>query len=266
MRHPSADDGAAARLSTKRKMRGWKKILLWVAAGWAGLLVLGVIGAIVAPKSANVHVAMQGAAPTSAGFRSTPASPPSPSPPSPSPPSASPPVPHPAAAPSTPVTPAPAVPPPPPHPQAPTPSNVAAIGVPFRVVSSTGASAKVTIIGATYPTTSPGGQPANRGGEYAVLDVDIQGDSSALFHYDEQDFAFQYAAGPDPYHSEDSRLFGVAPSDYTAFWPPLRSGDLAKGQHARGNVTFELSPRSQVLIFMTDNHLTTRLAQWLTMS
>ena len=84
------------------------------------------------------------------------------------------------------------------------------------------------------------------------------------FHYSEQNFAIQYSDDPDPYHSEDSRIWNVTPLDWAAFSPNLGMGTISQGQQVRGTVPFDMSAHSRVLISMTDDDLTTTLAQWLT--
>ncbi len=150
--------------------------------------------------------------------------------------------------------------------QAEPPTNLAQVGTPYRVTSSSGATANVTIAGVHFAPL-PGAE-ANSLSELAVLDVEISGLSSALYHYSESDFGFQYASGPDPYrHSDDSNLYGVSPLDHGQFPPALGIGTLSQGKSAHGSVPIRMSPHSRLLVFMADegdvSASTHRLAQWI---
>src|SRR5690242_11345337 len=77
----------------------------------------------------------------------------------------------------------------------PAPTTAAALGVPFRVGMPDGSEADVTLTVVHYSPV-PGGESTS---EFAVLNIVIVGRSAKAFHYDEDQFAFQYAGPTDPY-------------------------------------------------------------------
>lgn len=137
------------------------------------------------------------------------------------------------------------------------PSIAGNLAVPSRV-SIGGAFADVTLNAVDYAPTG-----VADGKEYAVAEVTIVGRSARPFHYDPGDFFFQYAAGADPYHPDDSSIWSVEASDWHVFVPALRAGYVRLGREVRGNVTFRVRPKSLLLIGLIGDNLTTIL-EWLT--
>ena len=148
--------------------------------------------------------------------------------------------------------------------EAQTESSTPTIGRPFKISAPDGSSADITIIGISYPKTTPSGTPP-LADEYVVLDVQIAGKSSQPFHYSEQNFDIRYAdSGSNPYQKySNTRTYNVDPTVWAAFSPNLGQGNLTSGQTARGTVPFDMSKQSQVVVEMTDDSLTNTLAQWL---
>lgn len=140
-----------------------------------------------------------------------------------------------------------------------------AVGAPFRVVTRTGAAADVTIVNIAYPTATIAGRHPVSGDEYAVLNVQITGESTQPFYYSERNFAIRGADdGPDPYFTYvNTPIWNVDPSNWAAFPPWLNSGSVTKGQQIRGTVPFEVYNHSREVISMSEDDLTTTLAQWL---
>ena len=96
-----------------------------------------------------------------------------------------------------------------------TPSIAGSLAVPVRI-SIGGASADITLNAVDYaPIALTGGL------EYAVAEVTIVGRSAQPFRYDPGDFFFQYAAGADPYHPDDTSIWTVEADDLHAFVPAL---------------------------------------------
>jgi len=132
-------------------------------------------------------------------------------------------------------------------------------------VTRTGTAADVTIVNIAYPTATSAGRHPFSGDEYAVLNVQITGESTQPFHYSEQDFAIRGANdGPGPYFTyTNTPMWNVDPVNWAAFPPWLNSGSVIKGQQIRGTVPFEAYHHSREVISMSEDDLTTALAQWL---
>jgi hypothetical protein len=140
------------------------------------------------------------------------------------------------------------------------PSTAATIGVPFRVTDTDGAIADVTLNGVRYQPIQ-----GDHGQQIAVLDVTIKGASQKAFHFDVESFYVQYADGPDPYHPDDSNMWGADPQDRTAVQPWLTAGAVTTGRHAHGFLPIRAGRHSLLLIGMADQSAKV-LAQWLTTS
>ncbi|WP_158703545.1 hypothetical protein [Pseudonocardia dioxanivorans] len=126
------------------------------------------------------------------------------------------------------------------------------------MTQSSGAAADVTLTGVT---------PGKYGSfAYAVGQITITGRSSQPFAYDgEDDFAVQYADGPDPWHPDNSNIWN--PDIEAGFPPALRAGTLSNGQTVSGTLAFHIgSHGGRLLISAFDDgnpRPTTPLAQWL---
>lgn len=141
----------------------------------------------------------------------------------------------------------------------PRPTDAAKIGTPRLVVEGR-TSAEVTLAKVTYTATRPDGAPSNAG-EYAILDLIIIGKSEQPFSVDLDNFYFQYTQQPDPYQPEDSRLFGVNPTDWSEFPHRLPIALVSKGKEISGTVPLEVSTNSLMLISMVTTN-GTPVAQW----
>jgi hypothetical protein len=115
------------------------------------------------------------------------------------------------------------------------PSYVGQVALPVHARATSGATADITLNGATWVPA-----PCAGGWGCAALEVTITNTSALPFKYSEDGVSASFGGGPQPWtHPEDSNLIGASTDvNYIAInkMPPLRRGAVPPGQSVHGFV------------------------------